>query len=47
MGIKIILHVTPDNILINIDLKNSYNAIWWAPVIERHYTPTTLRRTVP
>ena len=47
MGIKMILHVTPDNIVISIDLKNAYNAIWRAAVVERHYTHKTLRRTVP
>ena len=30
------LHVKPDNILIGIDLKNAYNAIWREAVIERH-----------
>jgi len=47
MGIRMILHVTPNNILISIDLKNAYNAIWRAAVIERHYTHKTPRRTIP
>ena len=47
MGIKRILHVTPNNVLINIDLKNAYNAIWRTSVIERHQTHMTMRRTVP
>jgi hypothetical protein len=47
MGIRMILYVTPNNILISIDLKNAYNAIWRAAVIERHYTHKTPKRTIP
>jgi hypothetical protein len=47
MGIMMILRITPDSTLIIIDLKNAYNAICRAAVIERHYTHRTLRRTVP
>jgi hypothetical protein len=36
MGIQMTLHVKPTNILISIDLKNTYNAIWREAVIERH-----------
>ena len=46
MGIRMTLHVKPDNILISIDdLKNAYNAIWREAVIERHRGHRTLKRT--
>jgi hypothetical protein len=47
MGIIMILHVTPSNILISIDLKNAYKANWKAAIIERHQSHRTLKRTVP
>jgi hypothetical protein len=47
MGMRMTLHVRPDNILINIDLKNAYNAIWREEIIERHRGYRTMKRTVP
>jgi hypothetical protein len=46
MGIRMTLHVIPYNILINIDLRNAYNAIWREAVIERHIGHMTPKRTV-
>ena len=39
ISIRMILHVTPRSILINIDLKNAYNAMWRATVL-RGIIPT-------
>jgi hypothetical protein len=47
MGINMILHVTPNYILINIDFKSAYIAIWMAAVIEQHQAHMTPRRIVP
>ena len=47
MGVWITIHDNPDNILISIDLKNIYNAIWREVVIERHRRHKTLRSKVP
>ena len=46
MGIRMALHVKMDNILISIDMKNAYNAIWREAVIERQRGHRTLKRTV-
>ena len=47
MGIRMTLHVKGDHIFIYIDLKNAYNAMWRAAVVERHRGHMTLRRAVP
>ena len=47
MGIRMALRVMPSHILTIIDIKNAFNAIWRAAVIERHQSYKTLRRTVP
>ena len=46
-GIRMTLHVKGDHILINIDLRNAYNAMWRSAVMERHKGHKTLRRAVP
>ena len=47
MGIRMTLHVRPDGILISIDLKIAYNAIWMEAVIGRHRGHKMLMRTLP
>ena len=47
MGIRMTLHVKPYIILMSIDLRNAYNAIWREAVVERHRGHMTLKRTVP
>jgi hypothetical protein len=36
MGIRMTLHVTPNDILISIDSKNAFDAIRRAAILERH-----------
>jgi hypothetical protein len=47
MGIRMTLHVKGDSILISIDLRNTYNAMWRTAVLERQRGHMTLRRAVP
>ena len=47
MRIMMTLHMRPDHILINIDLKNAYNSMWRAAILESHVAHMTLRKTVP
>ena len=47
MVTRMTLHVTPDNILIIIDLKHAYTAIGREAVIERHRGHRTMKKTVP
>jgi hypothetical protein len=46
MGIRITMHMRPDHILISIELKNAYNSMWRAAILESHMAHRTLRRTV-
>jgi hypothetical protein len=47
MGIRMTLYIKGDRILISIDLRNAYNAMWRAAVVERHGGHMTLRRALP
>jgi len=47
MGIRMMLHARPDNILISIDLRNAYNEIWREAIIERRRGHMTLKHAIP
>jgi hypothetical protein len=46
-GLRMTLHVHDAFVLINIDIKNAYNAISKATIFEAHISHDILRRTVP
>ncbi len=47
MGIRMTLHVKHDNIIIKLELRNAYNAIWRAVILDRYKGRVTLTRSVP
>jgi hypothetical protein len=47
MGIRITLHLMPDHILVSIDIRNAYNTMRRADILERQRGHMTLRRAVP
>jgi hypothetical protein len=47
MWIKMTLHIKPDHILVNIDIRNAYNTMRRASIMERHIGHMTLRKAVP
>ena len=47
MGIKMMLHIRPDQIFISIELKNAYNAMWRATILGMQKGHMTLRMAVP
>jgi hypothetical protein len=46
MGIKMTLHIMPDHILVSIDIKNAYNTMRRAAILERHRVHMTKRRAI-
>ena len=47
MRIAMTLHLRPDHILVSIDIKNAYNSMRRATILERQRGHMTLRRAVP
>ena len=47
MGIRITMHIRPEHILVIIDIRNAYNTMRRAAILERHKVHKTLRRAVP
>ena len=47
MGLRMTLHVHDTFVLIDIDLKNAYNAIRRAAICEDHLMHDRLRRSLP